>query len=105
MDEMLGDVVGRFASQPPLSPFGPNPFGFRRFALQSAIAGALLLAGCQKETQTQAPPPPQPLYQPASGSCDCPYDTASDGTECGERSAYSRAGGEEPVCYLEPPVG
>lgn len=31
-------------------------------------------------------------------SCPCPYDTASDGSRCGERSAWSRAGGESPIC-------
>ena len=34
-----------------------------------------------------------------SGSCPCPYNIASDGSICGERSAYSRSGGYEPLCY------
>lgn len=34
-----------------------------------------------------------------SGSCPCPYNVASDGSVCGGRSAYSRSGGYEPVCY------
>ena len=33
------------------------------------------------------------------GSCPCPYNTASNGSSCGERSAYSRPGGESPICY------
>lgn len=33
------------------------------------------------------------------GPCPCPYDTASDGSLCGARSAYSRSGGYSPVCY------
>ena len=36
-----------------------------------------------------------------SGSCPCPYSTARNGSSCGRRSAYSRAGGEEPICYPE----
>jgi hypothetical protein len=34
-----------------------------------------------------------------SGNCPCPYNTASNGSSCGGRSAWSRAGGEEPLCY------
>ena len=34
-----------------------------------------------------------------SGSCPCPYNTARNGSSCGGRSAYSRAGGYETICY------
>jgi len=34
-----------------------------------------------------------------SGSCPCPYNTARNGSSCGGRSAYSRAGGASPLCY------
>ena len=34
-----------------------------------------------------------------SGSCPCPYSTARNGSRCGGRSAYSRPGGEAPVCF------
>ena len=27
------------------------------------------------------------------GACPCPYDMARDGSECGRRSAYDKAGG------------
>ncbi len=33
------------------------------------------------------------------GNCPCPYSTASNGSRCGRRSAYSREGGEAPLCY------
>lgn len=33
------------------------------------------------------------------GPCACPYNTAKNGSRCGKRSAYSRAGGYETVCY------
>ena len=33
-----------------------------------------------------------------SGNCACPYDTASDGSRCGARSAWSRSGGASPKC-------
>ena len=38
-------------------------------------------------------------YPRAGQGCDCPYDTAKDGTNCGERSAYSKPGGKRPSCY------
>ena len=33
------------------------------------------------------------------GNCPCPYNTASNGSSCGKRSAYSRPGGATPLCY------
>lgn len=35
------------------------------------------------------------------GNCPCPYNTARNGSRCGKRSAYNRAGGYAPVCYPE----
>ncbi|RYY07054.1 MAG: hypothetical protein EON55_22130 [Alphaproteobacteria bacterium] len=33
------------------------------------------------------------------GNCPCPYNTASNGSRCGRRSAWDRAGGYAPMCY------
>jgi Bacterial SH3 domain len=33
------------------------------------------------------------------GPCACPYDTDRAGRSCGRRSAFSRPGGYEPLCY------
>ncbi|WP_312934220.1 hypothetical protein [Pseudomonas sp.] len=33
------------------------------------------------------------------GPCACPYNRARNGSSCGRRSAYSRAGGYETLCY------
>ena len=33
------------------------------------------------------------------GHCPCPYNLASNGSHCGKRSAWSKAGGYAPVCY------
>lgn len=35
------------------------------------------------------------------GNCPCPYNTASNGSRCGKRSAYHREGGYTPICYPE----
>ena len=35
------------------------------------------------------------------GNCPCPYDYAANGSRCGKRSAWSRAGGYSPICYPE----
>ena len=34
-----------------------------------------------------------------SGSCPCPYSITKRGNLCGGRSAYSRPGGQQPLCY------
>lgn len=36
-----------------------------------------------------------------SGSCPCPYNVDRAGRRCGKRSAYSKPGGYEPLCYPE----
>lgn len=33
------------------------------------------------------------------GNCPCPYNTASNGSQCGRRSAYSKPGGRAPLCF------
>ena len=33
------------------------------------------------------------------GNCACPYSRATNGSKCGRRSAYSRPGGYQPMCY------
>lgn len=33
------------------------------------------------------------------GNCPCPYNSARNGSSCGRRSAWSRAGGAAPTCY------
>jgi hypothetical protein len=33
------------------------------------------------------------------GNCPCPYNRASNGSRCGKRSAWSRAGGYAPLCF------
>lgn len=33
------------------------------------------------------------------GNCPCPYNTDRAGRSCGKRSAYSRTGGYETICY------
>lgn len=36
-----------------------------------------------------------------SGNCPCPYNAARNGSRCGKRSAYNRAGGYAPLCFEE----
>jgi hypothetical protein len=36
-----------------------------------------------------------------SGNCPCPYNSAQNGSRCGKRSAYNRAGGYAPLCFKE----
>lgn len=36
-----------------------------------------------------------------AGSCPCPYSRTKKGALCGKRSAWSKAGGESPICYAE----
>jgi hypothetical protein len=38
-------------------------------------------------------------YLATGQSCPCPYNSARDGSSCGERSAHSRPGGASPLCF------
>lgn len=42
----------------------------------------------------------QLFYIAYIGPCPCPYHTDQQGTLCGDRSAWSRAQGVKPLCYL-----
>ncbi|HHT0092680.1 TPA: hypothetical protein ACT3KR_001776 [Raoultella planticola] len=33
------------------------------------------------------------------GTCACPFNTARNGSSCGRRSAWIKAGGASPICY------
>lgn len=33
------------------------------------------------------------------GNCPCPYNKDKAGKQCGKRSAWSKPGGESPLCY------
>lgn len=83
--------------------------------------GALLLIGTHAHARGDKTPPPPKTSAPAKskgltdaqikrrmiqesieaypGNCPCPYNTASNGSSCGGRSAWSRAGGADPLCY------
>ena len=39
------------------------------------------------------------------GKCPCPYSIMSNGKKCGKRSAYSKPGGYEPLCYVSDITG
>ncbi len=39
------------------------------------------------------------------GRCPCPYSIMSNGKKCGKRSAYSKPGGYEPLCYVSDITG
>lgn len=58
------------------------------------------LAPVNTFTQDAPPSTPVPLRLPTFGQgCQCPYDYAADGSQCGFRSAYNQIGGNKPTCY------
>lgn len=71
----------------------------RRPAIQpSTLPAAPLIR--QPQPQPQSARSGEPTRDPYVGTCDCPYDLMRNGRRCGARSAYSRPGGRNPVCYF-----
>lgn len=60
------------------------------FALQADVSDDQVAQQIIKESIASYP-----------GPCACPYNHARNGSSCGRRSAYSRAGGYNTVCYRE----
>ncbi|WP_110946662.1 hypothetical protein [Pseudomonas bohemica] len=69
------------------------------FALLSAFSV------CARETGPTDPAIAQILIENSianySGNCPCPYNAARNGSRCGKRSAYNRAGGYSLLCFKE----
>ena len=40
-----------------------------------------------------------PLGPAVAQGCPCPYNSMSNGRQCGARSAYAKPGGYSPLCY------
>jgi len=77
-----------------------------RIALGFAITACLVVAGVDAVAQTLADDQVKQEIIKQSvasypGRCPCPWNLASNGSRCGKRSAYSRAGGYSPVCYAQ----
>lgn len=64
--------------------------GAPAFALQGVVSDDQIAQQLIKESIASYP-----------GPCACPYNHARNGSSCGRRSAYSRAGGYNTVCYRE----
>lgn len=71
--------------------------------IRSALLGLFCLAGVASAQAPQDERDRQKMIEESiraySGSCPCPYNEDRAGRSCGARSAYSRPGGEAPLCY------
>jgi hypothetical protein len=74
-------------------------------AIMVAIAGALyvllplLARSSDAEVRDKIIKDSIAAYQADGRPCACPYNTTSDGTPCGDFSAYRRPGAAAPLCY------
>jgi uncharacterized protein YgiM (DUF1202 family) len=80
-----GDYLGAKARQSASTPRPPER------VVQTSVLSPLkrLLSGGRK-----------PSRAPQAGDCQCPYDLMIDGSQCGDRSAYSRRSRKNVQCYL-----
>ncbi len=77
------------SAKPDLSdkPARPNDKRKVETALSAAAIAAIIVHASRDQ------------YHATGRPCACPDDTARNGSSCGGRSAYSRPGGAEPLCY------
>ncbi len=61
----------------------------------AAVAAAAIVANAARGSSSGN------YITPSVNQCNCPYDTASDGSRCGARSAWSRSGGRTPYCNIQ----
>jgi len=101
----------------PASPEAPRPSaGVGAAGKPVAQAAARTVPPASIRPQGYTPPRPQtdalfsgvkslfgarkPIRAPQEGDCQCPYDLMIDGSQCGERSAYSKRSRRAVQCYL-----
>jgi len=101
----------------PASPDAPRPSAAVGAAGKAATQAAVRMEPpASIRPQGYTPPRPQkdalfsgvkalfggrkPIRAPQAGDCQCPYDLMIDGSQCGERSAYSRRSRRAVQCYL-----
>ena len=77
------------SAKPDLSDKPARPDDKRK--VETALSAAAIAAIIVQASRDQ--------YHATGRPCACPDDTARNGSSCGGRSAYSRPGGAEPLCY------
>jgi hypothetical protein len=78
----------------------------RAWSLGSVVAATLFAAGMSFASAAPSDDEVKQLIIQESiasypGNCPCPYNRAANGSNCGKRSAWSKAGGYSPICYPE----
>ena len=79
--------------------FLASVFGFFLLVLQTHASAAIAGPALSDQQITQAII--EQSIASYSGNCPCPYNTDRAGRSCGRRSAYSKPGGYDPLCYTQ----
>jgi hypothetical protein len=103
------------AAEVPLIQTNPAPVAASSLAETPSTSPALSQPPLVLRSPTNASQPNAALVSPSDqairaaiiqqslasyyGSCACPYNIDRGGRRCGARSAYSRPGGEAPLCF------
>ena len=69
-------------------------FAILFFSASNAVAKANALSDTQAKNEIIAE-----SIADYPGVCACPFNQARNGSSCGRRSAWSKAGGYSPICY------
>jgi hypothetical protein len=86
----------------PIGPQGPG--ALRYYCVAALLAAGMLAANTVWAQPTDAQIKEELIAQSIAaypGRCPCPYNLAKNGSRCGKRSAWSKAGGHSPLCYPE----
>jgi len=79
-----------------------NPMHYVRVLAGAALALSLCTLPAASAPLSDAQVKQQMIRESIAsypGNCPCPYNSARNGSRCGGRSAYNRAGGYAPLCF------
>lgn len=70
-------------------------------AMSSFLFSSLSLASCELNDREVKQRIIDESISGHPGTCACPFNIARDGSQCGGRSAWSRPGGNTPICFQD----
>lgn len=104
----FGFGVAALPPAPPQVAIEPSPTPMEIIQTPSPSPSVAPIPSPEPSISTEPTPSPErtiagttPIREGTTGEgCECPYDRDKRGRRCGARSAYEKAEGAKPICYV-----